>query len=285
MKETMTWTQCLEKKGGLLLPTTVLPTTALIWALSLLSPTEWLAQEVSRADEGEKITEVTTPRTVIEDEKTISLEDAMQELQDSTWVKPSVEQPTKAPTKFTISTWVGYTIWGDVKWVNRIQWSWELLQGTPLSTRVTWAVDLDDPMHSKWSWKVIIWKSIYKWISLDWDYTFTWTWWNLLRFGIGYTWQLWKWVYGIKIFPLNTNESPISAKAMVSTKVWKNWELSSFVLVDYGKKSYYGETEYDQKIAEWIALFIQARLWWKLDGRFWEWDTQNILWWVRFDIR
>lgn len=282
MKETMTWTQCLEKKS---VWWKVLTTAALVWALWLLSPSEWLAQQVSRIDGGEKVAEVAALWTKIEDEKAISLEAAINELQDSTWEQIEAEQATKNLTKFNVYTWVGYTIWGDVKWVNRIQWSWELLQGTPLSTRVTWVFDLDDPMHSKWSWKLILWKNVYKWISIDWDYTFTWTWWNLFRFGIGYTWKLWEWIYWVKLFPLNTNWSPISAKAMISTKVWKNWELSSFVLVDFGKKSYYGETEYDQKIAEWIALFIQARLWWKLDGRFWEWDSQSILWWLRFDIK
>ena len=57
------------------------------------------------------------------------------------------------------------------------------------------------------------------------------------------------------------------------------------MLVDFGKGWYYGETEYTQKVAEWIALFLQARLWWKLDWKFWEWDTQNILWWLRFHIK
>lgn len=78
MKETMTWTQCLEKMGGL-----VLPTTALIWALSLLSPTEWLAQNVSSTDEGAKVTEVTQQWTrASEEKKTIKLEDAVQTLED-----------------------------------------------------------------------------------------------------------------------------------------------------------------------------------------------------------
>lgn len=293
----MQWSE--EKKAWVW---ATLMSTALIWALSLFSPSEWLAQTTSSAHEGEKIEVATTQWTNVEKTKdTITLDEAIQmikdewieevEEEDGPWIEPDPEwddewktDQLKTPTKFTISTWVGYKVWWDVQWVNRIQWSWEIFQGTPFSTRITWIVDLDDPMHSKWSWKLILWKNVYKWISIDWDYTFTGTGWNLFRFGIGYTWQFWKWVYGIKIFPLNTNESPISAKAMISTKVWKNWELSSFVLVDFGKKSYYGETEYDQKIAEWIALFIQARLWWKLDGRFWEWDSQSILW-LRFDIK
>ena len=283
MKERRLDRQCLAEKESI--TKKVLVAAALAWALSLWSPSEWLAQNRSTVQEGANVTEVTKLWTEAEDEKTISLETAMQELQDSTWVKSNVEKTTKTPTKFTVSTWVGYTIWWDVKWVNRIQWSWEVLQGTPFSTKITWVVDLDDPIHSKGSWKLILWKSIYKWISLDWDYTFTGTGWNIFRFGIGYTWMLWKWAYGIKLYPLNTNWSPIAAKAFISTKVWKNWELSSFVLVDLGKGSYYGETEYNQKIAEWIGLFLQARLWWKLDWRFGEWDTQSILWWLRFDIK
>lgn len=285
---------------------TTLMSTALIWALSLFSPSEWLAQTRSSADEGEKVEVVTTQWTNVEEKKdTITLDEAIQLIknewieeveEDGTWIEPDPEwddewktDQLKTPTKFTISTWVGYKVWWDVQWVNRIQWSWEMLQSTPFSTRITWIVDLDNPMYSKWSWKLILWKTIYKWISLDWDYTFTGTWWNLFRFGFGYTWQLWKWVYGIKIFPLNTNWSPISVKAMVSTKVWKNWEFSSFVLLDFGQQSYYWETEYSQKIVqkivEWVALFVQARYWWKLDGRFWEWDSQSILWGVRFDIK
>ena len=282
---------------------TTLMSAALIWALSLFSPSEWLAQTTSSAHEGEKVEVVTTQWTNVEEKKdTITLDEAIQSIkdewieefeeEDGPWIEPDPEwddewktDQLKTPTKFTISTWVGYKVWWNVQWVNRIQWSWEMFQGTPFSTRITWIADLDDPMHSKWSWKLILWKNIYKWISIDWDYTFTGTGWNVFRFGIWYTWQLWKWVYGLKIFPLNTNESPIAVKAMISTKVWKNWELSSFVLIDWGKKSCYGEIEYDQIIAQWVAAFIEARFWWKLDGRFWEWDSQSILWWLKFDIR
>ena len=295
MKETMTWTQCLEKRDWKLRKS--LWSAALIWALSLLSPMEWSAKTVSGIDEGAEVTEVTQQWTEVgeEEKKTISLIDAVQWMEDEwitesdekeePWVEPDPEPIKKPTTKFTVSTWVGYTVGGSVKWVNRIQWSGEFFQGSPFSLGVTWVADLDDPMHSRWSWKVILWKPLYMWITMDWDYTFTGTGGNIFRFGIGYWGQIWKWVYGIKLFPLNTNWSTISAKVFVSTKVWKWWELSSFVLVDFDKWWYYGEAEYTQRLAEWIAMFIQARLWGALDGKIGTWDTQSVLWWLKIDIR
>ena len=287
MKETMTWTECLERRDWVLWK--VLP-TALIWALSLLSPSEWLAQNVSSVDEGAKVTEVMQPWTRLDEERTITLGDAIQSMcNESEEINQKGRQwdesLSKAPTKFTVSTWVGYTVGWDVKWVNRIQWSGEVFHWTKWATKITWIVDLDDPMHSKWSWKLILWKNIYKWISLDWDYTFTWTGWNIFRFGLWYGGKIWQWVYWIKLFPLNTNWSPIAVKVFTWSKLWKGWEISSFMVIDLGKQSYYWETEYTQKLVEWIALFLQARLWWTLDGRFWAWDSQNILWWVRIDIK
>ena len=51
----------------------ILATAALVWALSVLSPSEWSAKTVSSIDEGAKVTEVTLPWTEVEEEKTISL--------------------------------------------------------------------------------------------------------------------------------------------------------------------------------------------------------------------
>ena len=292
-KKDWTWTSLMS---------TGLISTALISLLSF-SSSEWLAQTTSSVHEGEKVEVVTTQWTNVEEKKdTITLDEAIQSIkdewteeveeEDGPWIEPDPEwddewkmDQLKTSTKFTISTWVGYKVWWNVQWVNRIQWSWEIFQGTPFSTRITWIVDLDDPMHSKWSWKFIIWKNIYKWISLDWDYTFTGTGWNLFRFGIGYTWQFWKWVYGLKVFPLNTNKSPIAVKAHLSVKLREDWTLTPFILIDFGNKSYYGEAEFLQIITEWIAAFLQARFWWKLDWNLWEWDSQSILFWFKFDIK
>lgn len=288
-KKELEMTSLEERKAS---GTWMLATAALVWALSVLSPSEWAAKTVSSIDEGAKVTEVTQRWTEVEGEKkAISLEDAVKLLDDEWWAEteeedgPWIEPDPGIPTKFSVYTWVGYTVGWDVKWVNRIQWSGEMLSWTKWAIKITWIADLDDPMHSKWSWKVILWKSLYKWITLDWDYTFTWTGWNIFRFGIWYGGQIGKWVYWIKLFPLNTNWSSISAKVFLWTRVWEWWELSSFVLVDFDKKSYYWETEFTQKLAEWIALFVQTRLWWTLDGRFWSWDSQSVLWWVRFDIK
>ena len=143
---------------------------------------------------------------------------------------------------------------------------------------------MDDPLHTKWSWKLILWKSLYKGLSLDWDYTFTWTWDDIMRFGMWYGGQLWDWSYAVKLFPLNTNWSPISAKVSFSTKVWKSWSLSSFVFVDFDTKWYYSETEYIHQLAQWVAAFVQARLMWTVDGKFTGADGQTLMWWLKFDL-
>ena len=66
MKETMTWTECLEKRDWVLWK--VLLTAALTWAL-LWSPSEWSAKTVSGIDEGAKVTEATQPWTEVDEEK------------------------------------------------------------------------------------------------------------------------------------------------------------------------------------------------------------------------
>ncbi len=82
MKETITTTQSLEerKASGVWM----FATAALVWALSLLSPSEWSAKTVSDTHEGVVVTEVTQAWTEIDKEKkTISLEEAVQ--MDNDW--------------------------------------------------------------------------------------------------------------------------------------------------------------------------------------------------------
>jgi hypothetical protein len=169
-------------------------------------------------------------------------------------------------------------------WVNRFVWSGKLFKGKLWEISVTWIADLDDPLHTKWSWKLILWKSLYKGLSLDWDYTFTWTWDNVFRVGMWYGGQLWDGSYAVKLFPLNTNWSPMSAKVSISTKVRKNWSLSSFVFVDLDTKWYYSEIEYVHQLAQWIAAFVQARLMWTFDGKFTGTDGQILMWWLQIDL-
>lgn len=198
------------------------------------------------------------------------------------WLSEKV--PDETPTKFTVSTWVWYAIgWKAFMW-NRIAWSGKLFQGTAWETFVYSHMDFDDPLHSKWSWKLTLSKSIYKWISLDWDYTFTWSWWNVVRLWIWYEWKLWEWMYWVKIYPLNTWWSPISAKVSYTTKIWQDWQLSSFIFVDFDNMQYYSETEYVQRIIEWIWLFLQIRLWWIIDGSIGS-DSQKIVWWVKISVK
>ena len=196
--------------------------------------------------------------------------------------EPEVKQ--EKPTKFSISTGMWYTVWWKAFWGTRLTGVGTILKDKKWETSVFTCYDFDDPLHSKWSWKLVLSTGLYKWTSLEWDYTFTWTWSNPARFGLGYWGKLSDGSYKVVAYPLNTNWSPISAKVSFWTKVWKDWRLDTFVFVDFWKKSYYSETEFTQKLAKWIALYLQARLWGVFDGKFDSWDSQTLLWGLKLDI-
>lgn len=282
----------------------VLPTAALLWAL-LWAPAEWLAQNVSDVNDGALTTEVV--QKDLTSKKTVIKSDWLKvKWEDLPWIEPDPDtwdedewmpwdewtedteekvEKTESPAHFSFQSWLWYSVTGwDALRVNRLVWSGKLFKGSKWEISVLWIADLDDPLHTKWSWKLILWKKLYKGISLDWDYTFTWTWDNVFRFGMWYGGQLWDGSYGVKLFPLNTNWSPMSAKVSISTKVWKNWSLSSFVFVDLDTKWYYSETEYVHQLAQWIAAFVQARLMWTFDGKFTGADGQILMWWLQIDL-
>ena len=278
----------------------VLPKAALLWAL-LWAPTDWLAQTTSGVNDGAITTELvqkTTKKDAIKSDRLKSLWDdwiSIEPYPDSwdevtSWEKRPEQVEEKAEksessASFTFQSWVWYSVTGwEALWVNRFTWSGKLFKWKLWEISVTWIADLDDPLHTKWSWKLLLWKKLYKGISLDWDYTFTWTWDNVMRFGMWYGGKLWDGSYWVKLFPLNTNWSPISAKVSFSTKVWKNWSLSSFVFVDFDTKWYYSETEYIHQLAQWVAAFVQARLMWTVDGKFTGADGQILMWWVKIDL-
>ncbi len=195
-------------------------------------------------------------------------------------------EPVKdSPTKFSIESWVWYSIWWKAFRWNRVVWSWTLFKGQKWETNFFWFIDLDSPLESKWCGKITLSKSLYKWISLEWDYTFTWTGTNIARFGFGYGGKMWDGSYKVVAYPLNTNWSPIAAKVQFWKKFWKNGRLDSFVFVDFGKHSYISETEYAHYLARWIAWFIQLRLNGKFDGKFTGDDTQGLVCGLKFDIK
>ena len=288
----------------------LLLSAALLWVLWF--PTEAWAKTVRSDDDGVKVMEVTKPwiavmqswMGVTQQKDTLSLEDTIKIMNEGEpWIEPDLNDDDKDQgtlpedwtdqtkeksdswVSFSRQTWVWYSVTGwQAIWVNRFVWSGTLFKGKLWEVRVTWIADLDDPLHTKWSWKLILWKSLYKGLSLDWDYTFTWTWGNIFRMGMWYGGQLWDGSYAVKIFPLNTNWSPLSAKVSFSTKVWKNWSLSSFVMVDFDTKWYYSETEYIHQLAQWVAAFVQARLMWTLDGNFTGTDGQILMWWLKINL-
>jgi hypothetical protein len=269
----------------------------LLWA-----PQDWLAQDISSVNDGVLTTDV-VKKDAIHQKITMMPSSSIEQQQDLPWIEPDpddddkdqgtlpedwtdqVKEKSESWASFSRQSWVWYSVTGwDALWVNRLVWSGKLFKGWKWEISVTWIADLDDPLHTKWSWKLILWKKLYKGISLDWDYTFTWTWDNVFRFGMWYSGQLWDWSYGVRLFPLNTNWSRMSAKVSISTKVWKNWSLSSFVFVDFDTKWYYSETEYVHKLAQWIAAFVQARLMWTFDGKFTGADGQILMWWLQIDL-
>lgn len=282
----------------------VLPTAALLWALSVL-PQQWSAQNVSGIDEGVLSTEVTAPKVKEKKWATIDWETAIQwtavkswdewvsqwnEDEKEPWITgwdwdKVTKEKSESPASFSRQTWVWYWITGwNALWVNRFIWSGQLFKGKLWEISVVWIADLDDPLHTKWSWKLILWKKLYKGLSLDWDYTFTGTWDNIARFGLWYGGKLWDGSYWVNIFPLNTNGSPMSAKVTFRSKIWKNWSISSFVFVDFDTNWYYSETEYIHQLAQWIAAFVQARLMWTMDGKFTGTDEQILMWWLKINL-
>ena len=116
MKETITTTQSLEerKASGVWM----FATAALVWALSLLSPSEWSAKTVSSIDEGAKVTEVTLPWTEVEQKKdTISLKDAIQWLEgERSWVSEEDEPRKESDPEWESRIWVhGFVqVWTSV---------------------------------------------------------------------------------------------------------------------------------------------------------------------------
>jgi hypothetical protein len=308
--------QCWERKY--ITRGKVLPTATLLWAL-LWAPTDWLAQTISGVNDGalttdvvkkdavhQKITMMPSSSIEIHWDDWVSIEPDPEDDKDLSWIEPDSEtwdedewmpwdewtedtekkvEKKESPAHFSFQSWLWYSVTGwEALWVNRFVWSGKLFKGKLWEISVTWIADLDDPLHTKWSWKLILWKKLYKGLSLDWDYTFTWTWDNVMRFGMWYGGQLWDESYAVKLFPLNTNWSPISAKVSFSTKVWKSWSLSSFVFVDFDTKWYYTETEYVHQLAQWVAAFVQARLMWTMDGKFTGADGQTLMWWLKFDL-
>ena len=300
MKEKMTGMQWVEKKGWVWYK--VLPIAALLYALSL--PQEWSAKGLSGTDEETPVMEI-TPQVQDKKDDIIGWKTAIQwiSVKDSdewvtSWddeIEPwitgwdgddeEIKEKSESSASFSRQTGVWYSVTGwEALWVNRFVWSGKLFKGKLWEISVIWIADVDDPLHTKWSWKLILWKSLYKGLSLDWDYTFTGTWDNVFGVGMWYGGQLWDGSYTVKLFPLNTNWSPISAKVSFSTKVWKSWSLSSFVFVDFDTKWYYSETEYIHQLAQWVAAFVQARLMWTVDGKFTGADGQILMWWLQIDL-
>ena len=274
-----------------------------LFCVLLWAPQDWLAQNISGVNDGALTTDV-VKKDAIHQKITMMPSSSIEQQQDVPWIEPDpddddkdqgtlpedwtdqVKEKSESWASFSRQSWLWYSVtWWDALWVNRFVWSGTLFKGKKLwDIKVTWIADLDDPLHTKWSWKLILWKKLYKGLSLDWDYTFTWTWDNVMRFGMWYGGQLWDGSYAVKLFPLNTNWSPISAKVSFSTKVWKSWSLSSFVFVDFDTKWYYTETEYVHQLAQWVAAFVQARLMWTMDGKFTGADGQILMWWLKIDL-
>lgn len=222
--------------------------------------------------------------TVLSDstsKKEIWFFDAIQKLNEK-------KEKSESGASLSRKTWVWYSINGwNLLWSNTFAWSGKLFKWTRWETSVRWYAYLDNPLSTKWTWKLSLWKKLYKGISVDWDYTFTWTWNNVFRVGLGCWWKLLDWSYWVTLYPYNTNGSKLYAKVSVSKKIWKDWKLTSFTSVDFDTKWYYWETEYLQQLpwlAKWVAAFIQLRVAWSWDWKLKSNDNQTIIWWLQFSL-
>jgi len=278
----------------------VLPTTAAILALLFAwkwSATEMWASGMNIAAQDSKITELTD--SVISSPDTTEVIDLFPEMEiDWTSSENVVKSTTNElgntlitqnsdskPTKFTIETWVWYTVWWKATSCTRVIWSGKLFKGTKWETDVFWFVDVDNPMHTKWSWKLTLSKWIGKWLTLDWDYTFTGAWKNVARFGAWCTVKFWETTCKWKAFLVNSDWSPISLKTSIWTNIWEKWRLDAFMFINVGPKTYYGEIEYVHKINNWLSLFAEVRLWWSIDGKITSTDSQGVVVWVVVPIK
>lgn len=277
----------------------LLPATAVsLWALLWSTPTA-TAAEIYGEDQSVNVTEVTKlPATSIVDGEATQVMDLYPDMRvdsisqsDVTEVttqelSQTLESTPESPTKFSVETWVWYTVWWKAVSCTRVVWSGKLFKGTKWETDVFWFVDVDDPMHTKWSWKLTLSKGgIYKWLTLDWDYTFTGTWKNVARFGAWCTVKFWELTCKWKAFLVNSDGSPISFKTSMWMNVWEKWRLDGFIFVNVGPKTYYGEIEYVRKINGWLSLFAEVRLWWSIDGKITSTDSQGVVIWVVVPIK
>lgn len=276
----------------------LLPATAVsLWALLWSTPTA-TAAEIYGEDQSVNVTEVTKlPATSIVDGEATQVMDLYPEMKEGQDVQAQVTEntgeqiayvletkETKNHPTFNIEPWVCYsTEWWDVSFISRISWSGEVLPGVSVYWHVDFKNKLEDPTKMEWvSWKFTSSVKLWGWATLNYDHTLTWGWDNIFRWGAWYGWKIWGVNYNVIVNPLNSNGSSLSGKASASGKVWKNWNISSFIFVDSGKHfwnvTYYSETQYTQNITKNLGVYGWARVSWNS-----KWITNtDIVWWVRF---
>lgn len=278
MKETITWTECLEKKGGLL------STTALIWALSLLSPSEWLAQNVGNTDEEVKITEVTQSSTRVDVGKTISLGDAIRLTRD--WLMKNKGQGWP---------WIEANLdpeWGD-EWL--IEWEENLDdEGTekiersftfkPISIDVwvstvknweDWADWITTKMEFAWWWKNT---SLYGYVRKDWNKYAKWfnEWMELFA---NESVKLWKNLNlnGKQFYRWNgAGKMILWPQVSINTQIWNVWLWSSAWVY-----AAYDILPWQENKVSWswiVSVNISVE---QGDWRKWTWDAFIHLGWVK----
>lgn len=268
MKERITSTQCVEQKKswkwqGLL-------TAALAWALFLWAPAEWFTQNVSKADEGAKVAEVTQPTTESASTKMISLASAMQEFMEEEIKKPKID------------------VHGMIRWGSDVTpLLWTKLSNEPaiilsidVSNPQTWlwatlirADDFNKSMDNPASqatimdlyWQKQFWNAS---IMVDWEYvsldklpgsdSFTpivwctydvWKWWNLDAWAC-HTFQKWDDVDIIRLWVTKNLDKGLSlaAQAFYSSNL---------------SKKFYGRVQANVKLGGWlwVQLSFIAKNW------------------------
>ena len=185
-----------------------------------------------------------------------------------------------------IQAYLGAWVWMQDKPFSalRIQgWS-SLFKDNILQTDVFWFVDIDgNPLENTWYGELCLSKDIYKGVAIEATYVFTWSGNNEMKFWLSYGGILKNGWYKVAAYPISFSWKLWKSFDIIlewSTKIWKKWNMSSFIEIYWLDKSFYWETEFAYDFWKHIAWFVQARYGGPIKDPFLTW-----LAWIRLNIK